>query len=100
MSLAVILGSSRGLGLNLARGHLLRSSLNVVCASRTPDEAHEAILKDLPEDVKGRLTTIEADVTKEDSFVELARQIKELGEIRSLWNVAGVVSSSTRGRRR
>ncbi|CEH16801.1 Predicted short chain-type dehydrogenase [Ceraceosorus bombacis] len=91
MSLAVILGSSRGLGLNLARGHLLRSSLNVVCTSRTPDEAREAILKDLPSDAKDRLTTLKADVTKEASFEELAGQIKEMGEIRSLWNVAGIL---------
>jgi len=89
MSHSVLLGSSRGLGLALARSHLTRSSLPLVCASRTPDEARERILEGLPRDMAKRLTTLHVDLTKEKSIQELAAQVKELGTVRSLWNIAG-----------
>lgn len=92
MSLSVLLGSSRGLGLSLARSHLTRSSLPLVCASRTPDEARERILEGLPRDMGKRLTTLHIDLTKEKSIEELAAKVKEMGDVRSLWNVAGMVS--------
>jgi NAD(P)-dependent dehydrogenase (short-subunit alcohol dehydrogenase family) len=94
MSLAVILGSSRGLGLALARAHLATSALDVVCASRTPDAAREAILQGMDDGAARRLTTLAVDVTDERSIEEAAKQCREMGELRSLWNVAGVVSAA------
>ncbi|KAK9896616.1 NAD(P)-binding protein [Cystobasidium minutum MCA 4210] len=97
-NVAVINGSSRGLGLAFSRYLLSNTSLNVVStSSRDASKARKAILEDSSikeEDVKDRLTTLDLDVTDERSIENAAKQVKERfggGNLRLLINVAGIL---------
>lgn len=108
-SVAVIVGASRGIGLELARIYLGQSNLQLVALSRNADNARKAILDTSTEpllvDVGGkkdtkafddsRLTTIDIDVREEDSIREASEKVKEkFGSdcLRLLFNVSGIVS--------
>ncbi len=94
-NVAVIAGSSQGIGLNLAKLYLSRTSLQVYALSRRPDEAKQAILDGISDDgTRSRLKTLHVDANAEDSVAEAARSIKsDHGEscLRLLFNVAGVL---------
>lgn len=109
-NVAVIVGSGRGLGLELSRLYLAQSKLNLVCLSRDAKSAREAILdssRPAPLPANGssskssgeldgnRLTTINIDVKNEDSLKKASDQVREQfgdASLRFLINVAGVVS--------
>lgn len=118
-NVAVIVGSSKGIGLHLARAYLARTDLQIISLSRSPDSARKAILdtklssplstgarsddKKLGQDDasklssfdSGRLTNLEVDVRSEDSIAEAARSIKDKfgeGSLKLLLNVAGVLT--------
>jgi len=93
MSVAVIQGSSKGIGLQFARLLLNNTSLKVVAASRKPDEARKAILDGL-DGKDDRLTTLELDVLREDSIANAAKQVSEKygkNSMRLLINVSGIL---------
>lgn len=116
-SVAVIVGSGRGIGLELSRLYLAQSKLNLVCLSRDAAAARDAILdsgrpaplqvhsngsskssSEVASKLDGsRLTTIEADVKSEDSLRKASEQVREQfgkDSLRFLINVAGVVSGA------
>lgn len=115
-NVAVIVGSSQGLGLHLARSYLARTDLQVVSLSRKPSEARNAILDTKaasPLNLNGpngskktgeadaanmshlegsRLTNLEVDVRNEESLQQAASEVsKKFGDssLRLLFNVAG-----------
>ncbi|CAD6893021.1 unnamed protein product [Tilletia laevis] len=110
-SVAVIQGSSKGIGLALTRAYLARSSLHVVSLSRNPSAAREAILSTdsstsllhkntqdfsdaINKDGDQRLTTIEVDIKSEDSIKAAKDEVeKKFGKdsLRLLFNVSGVL---------
>lgn len=116
-SVAVIVGSSKGLGLHLTRAYLARTDLNIVSLSRKPDEARKSILdtrqgsplstgaksdeKKSSDDAGSmssfdskRLTNFEVDVRQEDSIAEAAKQVEQKfgkGSLKLLFNVAGTL---------
>lgn len=97
MSIAVVQGSSSGIGLNFARLLLTNTKLNVVATSRNPSEARKKILDglDVPKD---RLLTLEVDTAKEDSLAAAASETqKTFGKesLRLLLNVSGIVRLSS-----
>lgn len=89
----------RGLGLAFSRYLLSNTSLNVVStSSRDASKARETILSDDKinnvKNVQDRLTTLDLDVTNEQSIQNAAKQVEEKfgkGKLRLLINVAGVV---------
>jgi NAD(P)-dependent dehydrogenase (short-subunit alcohol dehydrogenase family) len=118
---AVLVGSSQGIGLELARIYLSQTNLHIVALSRNAKAAREAILDSSPKtpfivqkdasvghtsdsafkifESKGfdqdRLTTIDTDVKDEDSIHKASEKVKsEFGKdsIRLIFNVAGMVS--------
>lgn len=92
MSIAVVQGASGAIGSQLARGILSRSSLQVVATSRDPDRAREAILSGSGDSVdEKRLHVIKVDIKDEKTIEQAANQAKELGKLRLLINVSGVV---------
>lgn len=117
-NVAVIVGSSKGLGLNLTRAYLARTDLQIVSLSRSPDAARKAILDtrgssplatgaessevkangdaaDMTTFDQSRLTNLEIDVRQEDSIASAAQQIKSKfgeGSLKLLFNVAGVLT--------
>jgi len=96
-NVAVINGSSRGLGLHFARYLLSRTDLQVVAtSSRQSDKAREAILSgaSLPDGGEERLTTLDLDVTDERTIERAASDVEERfgkGNLRLLINVAGIL---------
>ncbi|KAL7005732.1 hypothetical protein EMMF5_004647 [Cystobasidiomycetes sp. EMM_F5] len=96
-SVAVINGSSRGLGLAFTRYILQNTQLNVVATtSRKADAARSAILENLDgtKDAEGRLTTLDMDITDEKAIETAAKQVEEQfgkGQLRLMINVAGVL---------
>ncbi|KAK0524133.1 hypothetical protein OC835_001646 [Tilletia horrida] len=110
-SVAVIQGSSQGIGLALTRAYLAKSSLHVVALSRNPSAARDAILATdasasllhehtqqfnnaLKGDAKERLTTLEVDIKHEDSIKAARDEVeKKFGKdsLRLLFNVSGIL---------
>lgn len=114
-NVAVIVGSSKGIGLHLTRAYLARTDLQIVSLSRSPKEARKAILdtklasplstgtksseKKANEDAsklasfdQSRLTNLEIDVRKEDSIAQAASEVEKKfgkGSLKLLFNVAG-----------
>ena len=117
-NVAVIVGSSKGLGLHLARAYLARTDLQIVSLSRTPDQARKAILdtssasplstgaqpneKKSSQDAatmsafdSSRLTNLEINVKEEDSIAQAASEVSKKfgqGSLKLLFNVAGVLT--------
>lgn len=118
-NVAVIIGSSKGLGLNLARSYLARTDLQIVSLSRNPDAARKAIVDtrgaspiatgasssdkkastgdaaDMSTFDGSRLTNLEVDVREEDSIAEAAKQVKSKfgeGALKLLMNVSGILT--------
>ncbi|CAO1634675.1 unnamed protein product [Parajaminaea phylloscopi] len=117
-NVAVIVGSSKGIGLNLTRAYLARTDLQIVSLSRSPDAARKAILDTRgssplatgahSSEVKSngdaahmssfdssRLTSLEIDVRQEDSIAAAAQQVKDKfgeGSLKLLFNVAGTLT--------
>ncbi|CAO1626569.1 unnamed protein product [Sympodiomycopsis kandeliae] len=118
-NVAVIVGSSKGLGLHLARSYLARTDLHVVSLSRSPSQARKAILdtseasplstgvnggdkKGREHDAAslsgfdgGRLTSLEVDAKQEDSIAQAASEVEKKfgqGSLKLLFNVAGVLT--------
>ncbi|KAL9934920.1 hypothetical protein V8E36_005996 [Tilletia maclaganii] len=111
-SVAVIQGSSQGIGLALTRAYLAKTSLHVVALSRNPSAARDAILatdpstsllhehtKDISDSlskdgVQDRLTTLEVDIKEEDSIKAARDEVaKKYGQdsLRLLFNISGVL---------
>lgn len=117
-SVAVIVGASRGIGLELARIYLGQSNLQLVALSRNADDARKAILdtsteplavdigggkKDTKSFDESRLTTLDIDIREEDSIHEASKKIKDKfgpESLRLLFNVSGIVSERKDGRER
>ncbi|KAE8226173.1 hypothetical protein CF319_g1215 [Tilletia indica] len=110
-SVAIIQGSSKGIGLALTRAYLARTSLHIVSLSRNPSAAREAILstdsatsllhkntQDFSDAIKNdgekRLTTIEIDIKEEDSIRAAKEEVEKkfgAGSLRLLFNISGVL---------
>ncbi|OAV98338.1 hypothetical protein PTTG_00383 [Puccinia triticina 1-1 BBBD Race 1] len=94
-NVAVIQGSSRGIGLALTRHLLKHTKLQVVATSRTPQEGRAQILEKLENSTKlsKRLHNLELDVQDEQSIALAAGYVKEnFGQnLRLLINVSGVL---------
>jgi len=94
-NVAVIQGSSRGIGLALARHLLKHTNLVVVATSRTPSEGRAQVLENLEnsEKLSQRLHNLELDVQDEESISQAAGYVKKnLGQnLRLLINVSGVL---------
>ncbi|KAK0543403.1 hypothetical protein OC846_006129 [Tilletia horrida] len=109
-SVAVIQGSSQGIGLALTRAYLAKSSMHVVALSRNPSNARDAILstdpsksllhentQDFADALKSaddRLTTLEVDIKHEDSIKAASDEVKnKFGEdsLRLLFNISGIL---------
>ncbi|GAA94372.1 uncharacterized protein L969DRAFT_52955 [Mixia osmundae IAM 14324] len=91
---AVIQGSSRGLGLAFSRHLLNNTRLHVVGTSRDPEKARHAILKDGDKSLEKRLTTLELDVLNEGTISAAAESVKSSQGaecLRLLINVSGIL---------
>lgn len=94
-NLAVIQGSSTGIGLALTRHLLKHTELMVVATSRTPQEGRVRVLENLDNSDKlgERLLNVELDVQDENSIFHAAEFVKEkFGQnLRLLVNVSGIL---------
>jgi NAD(P)-dependent dehydrogenase (short-subunit alcohol dehydrogenase family) len=84
--LAVVTGAGRGLGLGAAQA-LAEAGADVVLVARTADDLETAA-----EGIRGSGGTAfvhPADVTDEDSVIDLVRRTRELGDLRICVNSAG-----------
>lgn len=116
-NVAVIIGSGRGIGLELSRLYLTQSDLHIVALSRDAKAARQAILdtkthapplrafidakqKPTPIDIakdgfdSSRLTTIDVDIKEEGSIQAASEAVKKefgQGSLRMLLNIAGVL---------
>ncbi|EGF99775.1 uncharacterized protein MELLADRAFT_40089 [Melampsora larici-populina 98AG31] len=91
-NIAVIQGSSKGIGLSFARYILKNTDLKVVATSQNPKHAREAILANL-KSADDRLTTVELDVRREETIEKAAGLVKDRfgRQLRLLINVSGVL---------
>ncbi|KAJ3061655.1 hypothetical protein HDU98_002418 [Podochytrium sp. JEL0797] len=93
MSVAIIAGSSKGIGLALTH-HILRTSptTTVLALSRTHNpSAHDS----LDSTLQSRLRPITMDLTRESDLERVAREVeKEFGKrsVRQVWMVAGTLT--------
>ncbi len=99
MSVAVIQGSSGGLGLALTRHVLARTNLKVYAlTSRRSGDLKDKILENAPSGVSDRLTVIgDVDVREERGVEDASKTIKARegkGSIRLVACLAGIVRSS------
>ncbi|PLW12709.1 hypothetical protein PCASD_21620 [Puccinia coronata f. sp. avenae] len=94
-NVAVIQGSSRGIGLSLTRHLLKHTNLVVVATSRTPSEGRAQVLENLGDapTLGKRLHNLELDVQHEESIAQAAEYVsKHFGKnLRLLINVSGVL---------
>ncbi|KAG0152542.1 hypothetical protein CROQUDRAFT_719309 [Cronartium quercuum f. sp. fusiforme G11] len=92
-NVAVIQGSSKGIGLSFARYILRKTDLKLVATSQNPKQAHQAILSNLGKSVEDRLTTLELDVRREETIEKVADVVKDRfgRQLRLLINVSGVL---------
>jgi NAD(P)-dependent dehydrogenase (short-subunit alcohol dehydrogenase family) len=94
-NVAVIAGSSQGIGLHLAKKYLASTSLQVYALSRHPAEARKAILEGVDaKDAGDRLKTLEFDALREESLAQAASEVTSKhgdGCLRLLLNVSGVL---------
>jgi len=96
---AVIQGSSRGIGLHLARQLLTKSSLDIVAlSSRPPSQSKDQILSSdgspkLDDSQIKRLHTFQMDATDEGQIKEAAKNVRDRfgNQLRMLLNVSGVL---------
>lgn len=91
MSIAVIQGASGSIGSQLVRAVLSRSSLQVVATSRDPNRARDAILAGGGSIDEKRLKVLQVDAKDESTIERAAQEARELGKLRLLLNVTGVV---------
>ena len=97
MSVAVVQGSSGGLGLALTRHLLARTSLKVYALThRKSSDLKDKILQNAPSDVSDRLNVVgDVDVREERGLEDTAKQIKDRegkGSVRLVACLAGIVS--------
>ncbi|MBW0460854.1 hypothetical protein O181_000569 [Austropuccinia psidii MF-1] len=92
---AVVQGSSKGIGLAITRHLLKNTELQVVATSRVPKEARASILQGLGQSrgLAERLHNMEMDVQHEDSIEHAASWVKDTfgKNLRLLVNVSGVL---------
>ncbi|KAK9866378.1 hypothetical protein WJX84_003914 [Apatococcus fuscideae] len=87
---ALIQGSSRGLGLEYAKQLLSRPGHRVIGTCRDPGSAHE--LQKLQDSSKGRLSIVRLDVTDEQTIQAAAEEVsKQHGHLDLLINVTGIL---------
>jgi NAD(P)-dependent dehydrogenase (short-subunit alcohol dehydrogenase family) len=86
----LVTGANRGLGLEFARQYAA-DGWNVLAGCRNPSKAQA--LQRLSQDMKGRLTLVEIDVTDARSVKRAAAEVGE-GAVDVLINCAGVMGKS------
>ncbi|KAN0065997.1 hypothetical protein ACQY0O_000089 [Thecaphora frezii] len=92
-NVAVIQGTSRGIGAQIARQYLSRTHLQVVALSRSAAHAKQAILTSSTLDAS-RLHTLTVDVRDESSLSRTADELRSRfgdGCLRTLWNISGIL---------
>ena len=90
MKTVLVTGANRGLGLEFARQYAA-DGWNVLAGCRNPSKAQA--LQRLSQDMKGRLTLVEIDVTDARSVKRAAAEVGE-GAVDVLINCAGVMGKS------
>lgn len=96
-SVALIQGSSRGLGLQFCR-HILKNKTPavVIATCRNPDGAAE--LRDLSAQHPGRLTVLQLDVNREEDIRRAADRVKEsFGRLDLIINSSAMLHPSGKG---
>ncbi|ORX92445.1 cell-cell signaling protein csgA-like protein [Basidiobolus meristosporus CBS 931.73] len=95
MSVAVVQGASRGLGLALAKTLLSRTQLSVVATCRQPESSEAAMLRYIGDQtLSKRLTILPLDVTDEATIRAAAKQVQyTYGDkpVKLFLNVAGIL---------
>lgn len=96
MSIAVIQGSSGGLGLALTRHILARTSLKVYALThRKSSDLEQKVLENAPGGISERLTVLgDVDVREERGLEDAAKTIRERegkGSVRLIACLAGIV---------
>ncbi|KAJ3064894.1 hypothetical protein HDU99_004333, partial [Rhizoclosmatium hyalinum] len=95
MSVAIIAGASKGIGLSLAH-QILRTSptLTVIAASRTPTRTTENSAH-LPPALLNRLKPVQVDITNDAQVEQLAKHVSEVygpKSVKQVWIVAGTLN--------
>ncbi|SNX83145.1 related to short chain dehydrogenase [Melanopsichium pennsylvanicum] len=93
-NVAIIQGTSSGIGAQIAKQYLSRTGLQVVALSRDASRAKDAILSGDKSLDSSRLHTISLDIGSEESYHSAAKDISSrFGDscLKTLWNINGML---------
>ncbi|KAG9297472.1 hypothetical protein G9A89_020874 [Geosiphon pyriformis] len=94
MSVVVVQGASRGLGLALTRALLANTNLKVVATCRNPSTATHNITSELTPNQIARLKILQLDVTDENTISSASKFVKDTfgpTSVRLLLNISGIL---------